>query len=1627
MQYTFENLNNIGKFGAAHALSSDGSTFAISDTYNSNSISNKVYIYEIISGVGWVRKYELAISENLSYNPEFGSNILFNKNGDRLIISAQKYNNKGAVYIFSKDNNGWQQTQKIYIDSLDNNSNFGSIIDISSDASLIAVSCHSFDNSKGRVFVYTYNGSTYTLKTTLSDALSQNFDFFGRSLALNDLGNVLAISAPGKNSGIGLIYIYKLAGNSFIETQRLYSLEPKIFFGISIDINQNGNLIFVSNSKDYKIDIYKSLTNGLYFYSNSITYASNDFNEIKIKSIDNGKSLYIKDTKNLQLFKIKDNSNYTKVEDYKLENFDNTFSIYDNGDFSIGYYDKNNNGEVILYRLKNDLKVYTGTNQRNPSLSLKLEAVPNKALEDIYLENQDVLWASYNLDTKTFSGSGSYDLNFKNLNAFTVDFERHTSGELNTPSLYYKEYTGDVLFSCFNPVQVDCSDAMCLICSEGMKMMREQKRSIEVPYNYNIGRTYGSKIDTFTSIQKGYETVLLNEKFKSFCCSCDCTPPTSGDLEADPTIDDLTFSGLESVFFADTERIDLIKRKYDVNWYSGQIYFNNFSEGDSIKFKQYQFDFNKAHQILHKTSPEHEEIIENFIYSDVKTGLSYFKSKNDLINKINNKLNINHYTWVPLKHSKFPRYIYSPLLKASEGAQNESGEAIDLTSMNSGKLGACSIKLDFGPKRQINTYLVPKVISLQVSKDGVNWDNIVTSQDVQPINVYLKNNKALGPDILYDDIENVSYTYEKTVPVGSEDEKLPKEKTGDLGNLLIGLLSGNSNIDCKKNIESGIIQCIPAVGQSGECCGFGYLDFYLSCKSLEASEGEPELPSEEDQEPQKGSPEKKIEIKVNKFKLGFWDYLSNDDNFDLNNDFNPNVKNPSLSKSSTSLVLAKYPDIKGIKNTSVDNCLSSLNSNTDYGSSSLSLSVNDDFCEKLNYFSIPYINCPNGFTKNTVSIQGRVCYDCIPPSSSSRGLTSTTTTTRAPSASSRSSSSLRISSSSRSSSSFMSSVSSSSSFNRYESCTSINVNSEVVGSSTSFGSCENDTLEGFLIEAIYVHNPSLGNGICNGQVSCPVGGGYDTYYDSSSSKYCCCHCEDPNNQCRCADETQYPCCPTISSSSFSSSSRRSSSSSSSRSSNTTTTTTTTPVPSSSSIDLLEQYNCQMENKIGIRYLTSLVNNDAVWPSSATCSEDSFYIVDYNTGDNTIIATVSNNSYEKYKGGGIYFFTGIGDPNMTINQPMNSVYNSMQFQQHSKITMDSIDTNGTYLTAGFLNKNRDTMFCQYSYTMFPQNAQTGQKTFILTGSGINANDWKFHQFIDSNLRIQREFAGQIMHDAFRPTHLNKEGNLLAVTAYSDDWDVASEDPYNPRGAVGAIYVFEKGINGIWQDVQKIVPNDIVSGDYFGEIAAIFSPDSKNLFAGTRRKHDYSGVIYIFENNQGIWNETAKITGEKISGYFGFGGISFHPSGNIFCTTDFNLDTRKSTIFLYTGSGSNWKIGQEIVPCPQGKQEPFYGIKDPRDNVIYCAPKFNKDGNMFIVSDANANLGNNGDRPNQAGAIYLFTGNTNNWKQAHVYQGYHMWHGLVGSNFCGTNNIIVGGNAPPNIAVERSGYLFRVELL
>jgi hypothetical protein len=138
-------------------------------------------------------------------------------------------------------------------------------------------------------------------------------------------------------------------------------------------------------------------------------------------------------------------------------------------------------------------------------------------------------------------------------------------------------------------------------------------------------------------------------------------------------------------------------------------------------------------------------------------------------------------------------------------------------------------------------------------------------------------------------------------------------------------------------------------------------------------------------------------------------------------------------------------------------------------------------------------------------------------SSSSRSLTNTTTTTPAPS-SSRSSSSSRISSSS-------SDISSSSSFNRYSGISCRSKNSTDVESSTSREVCENDTLEGFLVEAIYVHDPLLGPGICDSQVSCPTGGGYDTYYDSSSSKYCCCHCEDPNNQCRCSDETEYPCCP----------------------------------------------------------------------------------------------------------------------------------------------------------------------------------------------------------------------------------------------------------------------------------------------------------------------------------------------------------------------------------------------------------------------------------------------------------------------------------------------------------------------
>ena len=107
----------------------------------------------------------------------------------------------------------------------------------------------------------------------------------------------------------------------------------------------------------------------------------------------------------------------------------------------------------------------------------------------------------------------------------------------------------------------------------------------------------------------------------------------------------------------------------------------------------------------------------------------------------------------------------------------------------------------------------------------------------------------------------------------------------------------------------------------------------------------------------------------------------------------------------------------------------------------------------------------------------------------------------------------------------------------------------------------------------------------------------------------------------------------------------------------------------------------------------------------------------------------------------------------------------------------------------------------------------------------------------------------------------DGNYAIVGAYGEDHD---EFDGAPLAKAGSAYIFERGEDGIWVQVQKIVAADRAADDEFGWSVAIHGTtaivgahiDDKDEFGLGSFYH--AGSAYIFDRSEvGVWNQTQKI--------------------------------------------------------------------------------------------------------------------------------------------------------------------------
>lgn len=281
----FTTSNDEESLGGSAALSTDGSTLAISGT-------GGLHIF-VRDNENWQLQTLLSAQGSPS----------FSTNGDTLAIGAPGAGNitdidgpvindspytpspgSGAVYVFARMNGNWEQQALLRASLSGYQYNFGRRVSISADGNTLAVSTPGERNEEGAAYVFTRNDGSWQeqayLKASNPEGQICNTelpncyrwgDAFGTGLDLSDDGNTLAIGAPGEDSaaigingdqgdnssrGRGAVYVFVRNDEAWQQQAYVkanFDYDHPTAFGAAVALSATGDTLAVGTPGDDSI------------------------------------------------------------------------------------------------------------------------------------------------------------------------------------------------------------------------------------------------------------------------------------------------------------------------------------------------------------------------------------------------------------------------------------------------------------------------------------------------------------------------------------------------------------------------------------------------------------------------------------------------------------------------------------------------------------------------------------------------------------------------------------------------------------------------------------------------------------------------------------------------------------------------------------------------------------------------------------------------------------------------------------------------------------------------------------------------------------------------------------------------------------------------------------------------------------------------------------------------------------------------------------------------------------------------------------------------------------------------------------------------------------------------------
>lgn len=208
----------------------------------------------------------------------------------------------------------------------------------------------------------------------------------------------------------------------------------------------------------------------------------------------------------------------------------------------------------------------------------------------------------------------------------------------------------------------------------------------------------------------------------------------------------------------------------------------------------------------------------------------------------------------------------------------------------------------------------------------------------------------------------------------------------------------------------------------------------------------------------------------------------------------------------------------------------------------------------------------------------------------------------------------------------------------------------------------------------------------------------------------------------------------------------------------------------------------------------------------------------------------------------------------------------------------------------------------------------------------------------------------------PTDDNSGSHFGKSVAISGDYAIVGANFDDENGLdAGAAYVFERDANGNWSQINKLLAADGAPEDYFGyrvaisgDYAIVGSPDDDD-------KGTLSGSAYIFERGaNGKWLQINKLLASDGQANDRLGS-SVAISGDIAVVgaphADNTSGVNAGTVYVYQRSDTGWTEVTRLSGWSGSQHGSSVGISG--DKIIVGRPYFNGEkGSAFIYDRANA---------------------------------------------------------------------------